>query len=150
MQNILNFNRGIERETLRLSSNGLLATSNHPKAFGSKLTHPKITTDFSEAQLELITPVHSSSKSAIKDLDQIHRYLYHKIDQELLWAASMPCVLPDDDKIPLAYYGKSNLGNLKTTYRSGLGYRYGRAMQTICAVHSVSYTHMTLPTTPYV
>tara|TARA_B100000131_G_scaffold284211_1_gene292625 strand:- start:62 stop:1630 length:1569 start_codon:yes stop_codon:yes gene_type:complete len=135
LQNILTFNRGIERETLRLTSNGLLATSNHPKAFGSKLTHPKITTDFSEAQLELITPVHSSSKSAIKDLDQIHRYLYQEIDQELLWAASMPCVLPDDDKIPLAYYGKSNLGNLKTTYRSGLGYRYGRAMQTICAVH---------------
>ena len=134
-QNLLTFNRGIEREALRLNEGGLLATSDHPTFFGSKLTHPKITTDFSEAQLELITPVHSSARSVIDDLDQTHRYLYHKLGNELLWAASMPCILPDDDKIPLAYYGTSNLGHLKTTYRSGLGYRYGRAMQTICAVH---------------
>lgn len=132
---LLTFNRGIEREALRIDEGGLLARSGHPSALGSKLTHPKITTDFSEAQLELITPVHQSATSALADLDQIHRYLYTLLGDELLWAASMPCLLPEDENIPLAYYGPSNLGQLKTTYRSGLGYRYGRAMQTICAVH---------------
>ena len=132
---LLTFNRGIEREALRVSPAGSLAQTPHPAAFGSKLTHPKVTTDFSEAQLELITPVVRSTRAAIDDLDQIHRYLYKELGDELLWSASMPCVLENDDVIPLAYYGTSNLGRLKTTYRSGLGYRYGRAMQTICAVH---------------
>ena len=132
---LLTFNRGIEREALRVTPAGSLAQTPHPAAFGSKLTHPKVTTDFSEAQLELITPVLRSARAAIDDLDQIHRYLYKELGDELLWSASMPCVLENDDVIPLAYYGTSNLGRLKTTYRSGLGYRYGRAMQTICAVH---------------
>jgi len=132
---LLTFNRGIEREALRITEGGSLAQTPHPSAFGSKLTHPKVTTDFSEAQLELITPAHRSSRAAIEDLDQIHRYVYTQLEDELLWSASMPCELQDDNMIPLAHYGKSNLGKLKTTYRSGLGYRYGRAMQTICAVH---------------
>lgn len=132
---ILTFNRGIEREALRVTESGSLSLSPHPAAFGSKLTHPKITTDFSEAQLELITPVHQSAADALDDLEQIHRYLYTQLGDEILWSASMPCVLQDNDSIPLAYYGDSSVGRLKTTYRSGLGYRYGRGMQTICAVH---------------
>ena len=132
---ILRFNRGIEREALRVSASGTLSKAPHPEKFGSKLTHPKITTDFSEAQLELITPVHHKPSDALADLDQIHRYLYTGLGDEILWSASMPCVLQDDASIPLAYYGDSNVGRLKTTYRSGLGYRYGRGMQTICAIH---------------
>ncbi len=135
VKELLTFNRGIERETLRVTDEGLLVNSTHPETFGSKLTHPNITTDFSESQLELITPVHKSSSSAIANLGQIHRYLYSQLEDELLWSASMPCTLPNDESIPLAHYGNSNLGRLKTTYRRGLGYRYGRAMQTICAVH---------------
>lgn len=129
------FNRGIEREALRVTPTGALAQTPHPDKFGSKLTHPKVTTDFSEAQLELITPVHQSARSALDDLEQVHRYIYSGLGEEILWSASMPCVLQSNDAIPLAYYGTSNLGRLKTTYRNGLGYRYGRGMQTICAVH---------------
>lgn len=114
---------------------GNLATTPHPLFLGSKLTHPMITTDFCEAQLELITPVRSSPQSALDELDRVHRYIYAQLTDEILWSASMPCVLQENDKIPLAYYGESNLGRLKTTYRNGLGYRYGRGMQTICAVH---------------
>ncbi len=132
---LLTFNRGIEREALRVNLAGNLAATPHPAFLGSKLTHPKVTTDFSEAQLELITPVHTSPGAALDELLAIHGYIYQGLEDEVLWSASMPCMLQDNDAIPVAYYGDSNLGRLKTTYRNGLGYRYGRGMQTICAVH---------------
>lgn len=131
----LTFNRGIEKEALRVDLNGGLAQTPHPDFLGSKLCHPMITTDFSEAQLELITPVSNSITESLATLDRVHRFIYSGLEDELLWSASMPCVVPDDDHIPLAQYGSSNLGRLKTTYRNGLGHRYGRAMQTICAIH---------------
>jgi len=132
---VVSFQRGIEREALRVKPSGALATTPHPDFLGSKLTHPKITTDFSESQLELITPVHTTAAGALDDLDKVHRFIYTGLENEILWSASMPCVLADNTSIPLAYYGESNIARLKTTYRNGLGYRYGRAMQTICAVH---------------
>lgn len=132
---LLTFNRGIEREALRVTPGGGLAQTAHPYSLGSKLTHPKITTDFSESQLELITPVQQGINNTLSELDRIHRYVYSKLDDEILWSASMPCVLSDDQSIPLAYFGDSNIGRLKTTYRNGLGHRYGRGMQTICAIH---------------
>jgi glutamate--cysteine ligase len=131
----LRFNRGIERETLRVDPQGNLSLKPHPAFLGSKLSHPSVTTDFSESQLELITPVSVSVSETLETLSDTHRYIYSGLQDELLWSSSMPCVLPEDDKIPLAYYGDSNLGQLKTTYRNGLGNRYGRSMQTICAVH---------------
>ena len=135
---LLRFNRGIERETLRVTPGGSLATSPHPACLGSKLMHPLITTDFAEAQPELITSVHTSAAAVINQLRAIHRYIYSAQQDELLWSASMPCIPPQegsDNVFPLAYFGESNFGKLKTTYRNGLGWRYGRAMQTICAVH---------------
>ncbi|MEK9869395.1 MAG: glutamate--cysteine ligase [Gammaproteobacteria bacterium] len=132
---LMAFRRGIEREALRVMPSGALAMTPHPDFLGSKLTHPKITTDFSESQLELITPVHTTAAAALDDLDKVHRFIYTGLENEILWSASMPCVLADNPAIPLAYYGESNIARLKTTYRNGLGYRYGRAMQTICAVH---------------
>ena len=133
---------GIERETLRTRTGGDLSTDPHPAALGAKLTHPMITTDFSESQLELITSVARSSETALATLDAVHRFVSHNLDDELLWPLSMPCHLPADDEIPLADYGISNLGQLKTTYRNGLGLRYGRSMQTICAIHyNFSFTH---------
>ena len=51
--------RGIEKESLRALPGGGLALTPHPAALGSALTHPHITTDYSESQLELITGVHA-------------------------------------------------------------------------------------------
>lgn len=129
------FRRGIEREALRVDADGSLSRSPHPAFLGSKLCHPQITTDFSESQLEFVTPAYNDIKPMLANLDEIHRYVYGGLDDQLLWSSSMPCVLHNDISIPLAQYGNSNLGRLKTTYRNGLGLRYGRAMQTICAVH---------------
>jgi len=132
---LASINRGIERETLRVTKAGTLASTAHPAHLGSKLCHPSITTDFSEAQLELITPVSQGIPETLDYLDEVHRFVYSGLEEEFLWSASMPCELDTDENIPLAEYGNSNLGRLKTTYRRGLGHRYGRIMQTICAIH---------------
>jgi glutamate--cysteine ligase len=127
--------RGIEKESLRVNPNGELSNRPHPKSLGSPLTHPNITTDFSEAQLELITDVHESPEASIRQLENVHRFVYQGLDDETLWASSMPCILGADSEIPVARYGSSNIAMAKTVYRLGLGNRYGRLMQTISGIH---------------
>jgi len=127
--------RGIEKESLRVTPQGQLSQRPHPKALGSTLTHPHITTDFSEALLEFITPPLESVPEVLQVLENIHRYTYSNIGDELLWVNSMPCVLGEDKDIPLAEYGSSNIGSMKKIYREGLGNRYGRLMQTIAGIH---------------
>jgi glutamate--cysteine ligase len=114
---------------------GSLALTPHPARLGSALTHPHITTDFSESQLELITGVHPDADACLEELTQIHQVVVRAIGEELLWASSMPCNLPADEAIPIGRYGTSNVGRAKTVYRTGLSYRYGRRMQTISGIH---------------
>lgn len=127
--------RGIERETLRISPDGSLSQQPHPSSLGATLTHPKITTDFCEAQLELITGVHTNAQDCLDELHDIHLFVYEELDDELLWPASMPCGVGIDERIPIARYGTSNEGRFKEVYRLGLGNRYGRLMQTISGIH---------------
>jgi glutamate--cysteine ligase len=127
--------RGIEKESLRVRPDGALATTPHPVRLGSALTHPRVTTDFSESQLELITGVHASAEACLTELTEIHQAVYRAIGDELLWCASMPCRLPADDAIPIGRYGTSNVGRAKSIYRTGLSHRYGRRMQTISGIH---------------
>jgi len=127
--------RGLEKESLRVDADGGLSRRAHPKALGSALTNRYITTDFSEALLEFVTPAYESTRETLRCLHDIHRFTYANLDDELLWVASMPCLLGADDDIPLARYGKSNVARMKTIYRRGLGHRYGRAMQTIAGLH---------------
>jgi glutamate--cysteine ligase len=127
--------RGIEKESLRSQPDGELALTPHPAALGAALTHPHITTDFSESQLELITGVHTSAEACLEELTHIHQTVYRAIGDELLWAGSMPCGLPAEKNIPIGHYGSSNVGRAKTVYRNGLSWRYGRRMQTISGIH---------------
>ncbi|MBX3607619.1 MAG: glutamate--cysteine ligase [Piscinibacter sp.] len=127
--------RGIEKESLRVRPDGTLALTPHPPGLGSALTHPHITTDFSESQLELITGAHAGVEDCLDELGRIHQAVYHAIGDEALWAASMPCELPPEDQIPIARYGRSNVAQAKTVYRTGLSHRYGRRMQTISGIH---------------
>jgi glutamate--cysteine ligase len=127
--------RGIEKEGLRVRPDGMLATTGHPAQLGAALTHPCVTTDFSESQLELITRVHGSADACLNELTEIHQVVHRAIGDELLWCASMPCRLPADDAIPIGRYGTSNVGRAKSVYRMGLSHRYGRRMQTISGVH---------------
>lgn len=127
--------RGIEKEGLRVNPAGEVAASPHPVALGSKLTHPHITTDYSEALLEFITPVTSHPQDSLAFLDDLQAFTYRHLDQDLIWPASMPARLDGNDSIPIADYGDSNIGTMKHVYRKGLDLRYGRIMQAIAGVH---------------
>ena len=127
--------RGIEKESLRVRPDGTLSQAPHPPALGAALTHPHITTDFSESQLELITSPHPGVDACLEELEQIHQVVDRHIGDEILWAASMPCNLPADNQIPIGRYGTSNVGRAKTVYRIGLSHRYGRRMQAISGIH---------------
>ncbi|MDX9842931.1 MAG: glutamate--cysteine ligase [Aquabacterium sp.] len=127
--------RGIEKEGLRVAPDGTLAHTPHPVALGSALTHPHITTDFSESQLELVTGVHDRVDDCINELTTIHRVVLQSLSEECMWAASMPGRLPADADIPIGHYGTSNVGQAKRVYRQGLSHRYGSRMQTISGIH---------------
>lgn len=126
---------GLEKESLRVSPDGAIATTVHPAPLGSALTHPYITTDYSEALTEFITPPLNDIPELLSFLIDTQVFTYRHLGDELLWAASMPCVLAGGENIPVAKYGASNIGAMKTVYRRGLGHRYGRMMQVIAGVH---------------
>jgi glutamate--cysteine ligase len=127
--------KGVEKESLRVRPDGRLSDRPHPRLLGSALTNRYITTDFSEALLEFVTPAFTNTWETLRFLCDIHQFTCERLDDELLWSTSMPCRIPPDEQIPLAQYGSSNVGRMKTIYRRGLGYRYGRSMQTIAGVH---------------
>jgi len=129
------FLKGVEKEGLRVDANGFIAQTPHPEALGSALTHPRITTDYSEALLELITPVFSSTEAMLASLRDTHRFVQQNLGDEVFWSASMPCEIDGDQSIPIAEYGRSNIGQLKHVYRQGLAVRYGRIMQSIAGAH---------------
>lgn len=126
---------GLEKESLRVSAEGGISLDPHPPALGSALTHPWITTDYSEALIEFITPPSPGPLNALAFLEELQAYVYEHLGDELLWATSMPCVLSRDGSIPVATYGTSNAGRMKHVYRLGLGNRYGRTMQVIAGTH---------------
>ena len=127
---------GLEKEGLRVQANGSLAQTDHPAALGSALCNSSITTDFSEALLELVTPALRSASDAYGFLGQAHKFVYNNLpEDEFIWNTSMPCVVADGANIRIANYGSSNIGTMKKVYRRGLGLRYGKVMQAIAGVH---------------
>ena len=126
---------GLEKESLRVNRAGSISQTPHPYALGSALCHPKITTDYSEALLEFITAPSKNIPKALACLRDTQQFVYNTLDNEHLWATSMPCVMHGDDGVPIAQYGCSNAGRMKTVYREGLGHRYGKSMQVIAGVH---------------
>jgi len=127
--------RGIEKESLRIAPDGHLSQTLHPYELGATLTNPNITTDYSEALPEFITQATTDRDKPLKELYEVHQFCYQYLGDEILWSASMPCIMGDEKDIPIAQYGSSNSGQMKEIYRKGLGHRYGRFMQTISGVH---------------
>jgi glutamate--cysteine ligase len=127
--------KGVEKESLRVTPRGRIAATPHPQALGSALTNEHITTDYSEALIELVTPAFPETWELTQYLCDLHQFVYRHLGDELLWATSMPCAIEGEQSIPIAEYGPSNVGRMKTVYRRGLGLRYGRVMQAISGVH---------------
>ncbi|MCK5155040.1 MAG: glutamate--cysteine ligase [Spirochaetales bacterium] len=126
---------GLEKETLRVTSTGDLALTPHPPIFGDKTKNTMITTDFSESQMELITPPLLKTEKVYESLTEIQNLAAAGIGNELLWPLSMPAKLPEDHIIPLAKFNNSKEGLEKEMYREGLSFRYGKRMQMISGIH---------------
>lgn len=132
---LFHFNHGIEKEGLRTDPEGRISQTSHPEALGSALTHPQITTDYSESLLEFITPAVQTPEESLEWLQTLHQYTYEVNPGEEIWPASMPAILDGEYSVRIAEYGDSHIGKLKHAYRHGLWHRYGRIMQTIAGVH---------------
>lgn len=127
--------RGLEKESLRITPQGRIAATGHERGLGSALTHPSITTDYSESLLELVTPTFTDSAALLAFLSDLHQFVYQQIGEERLWASSMPGEIGSEAELPIAQYGRSNRGRFKHVYRQGLQTRYGGLMQAIAGVH---------------
>ena len=92
--------KGVEKESLRVSPDGVIAQTRHPQALGAPLTNEHITTDFSESLIELVTPPFGETWELLQYLCDIHQFVYRHLDDELLWATSMPCAIDGDASIP--------------------------------------------------
>ncbi len=126
---------GVERELQRVTQEGNLALTSHPVVLGDKLMNKEITTDFSESQMELITPPFPS----VEEVDQYLSYLHEKaekaVGEEFLWPLSMPPRLPEEELIPIASFSDTLEGQTAFRYRQGLANRYGKKMQMISGIH---------------
>src|SRR5574344_149002 len=124
---------GLEKENIRVDKHGNLAQTPHPKAFGNKFRHPYITTDFSESQLEMITPPLPDIRQTIGFLETIHDIVSLELTDEYLWPQSIPPILPDDEQIPIAQYGED--GKDAQHYREFLAKKYGPKNQLFSGIH---------------
>lgn len=130
---ILSGNFGIERETLRLDENGYLAKTDHSEVFGDKSHNPYITTDFSESQIEVITPALKSVEEAYNFTRSLYDIVAMEIKDEYLWPESMPCIIPEDKDIPVAKFDDSSKESQE--YREKLLLKYGGKKQLISGIH---------------
>lgn len=131
----LSGNFGIEKENVRVNEKGELSLKPHPEAFGNKLYNPYITTDFSESQLEMVTPVFNSITDAYDFLENLHDMISLELKDEYLWPQSMPPILPNDDEILISQYDDSAKGNEEEIYRKNLAYKYGKKALMISGLH---------------
>jgi glutamate--cysteine ligase len=131
---LLNGKIGIEKESMRVNNNKISHIPHHKK-LGSSLFNRYITTDFSEAQLEFITPPFEDNESGLDFLINVHHFVSKNIRNEYLWPLSMPPHFESEKEIPIASFGNSSLAIFKETYRKGLSHRYGRGMQAISGIH---------------
>ena len=131
---ILEGSFGIEWESLRANGDGELSLTPHPEIFGDKFTNPLITTDFSESQIEIITPAFDTIDEAFSTFSLLSDLVNSSLpEDEYLWFQSIPCILPYWDKIPIAQYSEE--GEASQKYREELAKKYGVKKQMISGVH---------------
>lgn len=134
---------GLEKENIRVDQAGNLALTPHPAVFGDKLKHPYLTTDFSESQIEMITPPLPEIGQAVGFLETIHDIVSLELTDEYLWPQSIPPILPADQQIPIASYGEE--GKEAREYREFLAQKYGPKNQLFSGIHfNFSYSEKLL------
>lgn len=124
---------GLEKESQRVDAAGHLATTDHPNQIGSRDSHPYIQTDFSETQMELITPVFDTTEETLRFLGALHDVTLRSLDHgERLWPLSMPPVLPEYDR-DIMIAKLSDQGDVN--YRRYLAKVYGKRKQMVSGIH---------------
>lgn len=119
---------GIEREGLRCTKEGELSDLPHPKIFGKH--NDFFSTDWSQAQMELRTPICTSTKECYEKLENITDVALNELRKkdELLWPYSMPCILPEDSKFKF-------LNQHDKQYKLNLLKKYSSAMLCMSGIH---------------
>ncbi|MBO3399772.1 bifunctional glutamate--cysteine ligase GshA/glutathione synthetase GshB [Clostridium perfringens] len=126
-------NFGLEKENVRVTERGNLALTPHPKAFGDREKNAYIKTDFSESQLEMVTPVCNTLEEVYSFICNLNKVVSLEImkNGEFLWPQSNPPILPREEEIPIA-----KLSNREDElYRENLSYKYGKKKQVISGIH---------------
>lgn len=129
---VQNGNFGLEKENLRVDYNGHLALTPHPAVFGDKKKNPYITVDFSESQVEMITPSFKKVKDTYYFMENLHDIVTENLDGEYLWPQSLPPIVPEEDKIPVAQFKQDKASE---EYRDNLAKKYGKYLQLLSGIH---------------
>ena len=124
---------GVEKENIRVDKNGIISQTPHPAVFGDKLSHAYITTDFSESQVEMITPPLPSITETLGFLETIHDIVSIELNDEYLWPQSIPPILPNEEEIPIAHFAQK--GKKEEEYREKIAEKYGRKKQAVSGIH---------------
>lgn len=129
--NLLAAKFGLEREGQRVTCTGQLAITDFPVIF--KGGQSRIQRDFAETQLELVTPIATSSTAVVAALTQLQTTVQHELaPAELIWPLSMPPVLPAaTDQIRIAKLADP----AAVAYREYIAKVYGRRRQMLSGVH---------------
>lgn len=120
---------GLEKENLRVDSKGRLALTKHPKIFDEN--NPYIKRDFSESQVEMVTPICNSIDEVYDFMENLHNIVSTSLENEYLWPQSNPPIIPSDDEIPVAMLKNKD----EVKYRQGLIAKYGAKKQLVSGVH---------------
>ncbi len=131
---------GIERESLRVTSDGRLAQTEHPF-----VGDPQLDRDFCENQVEMIGDVFNDPADLNRQLgsllDEIDAELVK--NNELLWAFSNPPRFNSEDEIPVARFHGAQRG--KSEYRHYLAEKYGKTKMLFSGIHlNISFTESLL------
>ena len=131
---------GIERESLRVTSDGKLAQTKHPF-----VGNPQLDRAFCANQAEMIG-------DAFNDPADLNRQLGNLLDEidaelvnnnELLWAFSNPPHFDSEDEIPVARFRGALQG--KSEYRHYLAEKYGKTKMLFSGIHlNISFTESLL------
>jgi len=131
---LFDLNLGLEKECIRVNSEGEIMDTPHPKRLGDKLTNPYITTDFAESQLELITKPLPSIKECYGFLETLFDVVCESLPKnEFLWEQSAPPAIRNEDDIKISSFGPA--GADKEAYREHLALSYGKKRQLYSGIH---------------
>ena len=131
---------GIERESLRVTSDGKLAQTKHPF-----VGDPHIDRDFCENQVEMIGDVFNDPADLLRQLGGLLNEIDDELvkSNELLWTFSNPPKFDSEDEIPVARFHGAQRG--KSEYRYYLAEKYGKTKMLFSGIHlNISFTESLL------